>query len=80
MADDKYLIRVEASMKIDIDLYRAGNSTSPRLDNVRDKDIVKFKDALTGLTKVRGLQHLPRRSLKSIGGGSRQVQSSLRNL
>jgi|GEM_PF-1069729 len=55
MADDKYLIRIEASMKIDIHLYRAGNSTSPRFDNVRDKDIVKFKDAQTGLTKVKGL-------------------------
>ncbi len=55
MADDKYLVRIEASMKIDIDLYRGGNSTSPRFDNVRDKDVVKFVDQGTGLTKVKGM-------------------------
>lgn len=55
MENEKYLIRIEASMKIDIDLYRGGNSTSPRFDHVRDKDIVKWKDSQTGLVKVKGL-------------------------
>jgi hypothetical protein len=55
MPDDKYLVRIEASMKIDVDLYRSGNASSPRFDNVRDKDIVKFKDPGTGLTKVKGM-------------------------
>jgi len=55
MGDSKYLVRIEAAMKIDIDLYRGGNSTSPRLDNVRDKDVVKYKDVSTGLTKVKGM-------------------------
>ena len=55
MPDDKYLVRIEASMRIDIDLYRSGNAASPRFDHVRDKDIVKFKDPSTGLTKVKGL-------------------------
>ena len=55
MGDSKYLVRIEAAMKIDIDLYRGGNSTSPRLDNVRDKDVVKYKDVSTGLTKVMGM-------------------------
>ncbi len=42
MADDeKYLKRIEASMRLDIDLYRGGNAGSPRFDNVRDRDIVK---------------------------------------
>jgi hypothetical protein len=41
MPDSKYLVRIQAAMKIDIDLYRGGNSTSPRLDHVRDKDVVK---------------------------------------
>jgi hypothetical protein len=54
MMDDKYLVRIEASMKIDINLYRSGNSISPRLDNVRDKDIVKYKDS-SGLIRVKGL-------------------------
>ena len=53
--DNKYLIRIEASMKIDVDLYRSGNSKTPRFDNVRDKDIVKFKNAQTGLVEVKGL-------------------------
>ena len=55
MENEKYLVRIEASMKIDIDLYRSGNSASPRFDNVRDKDIVKWKDSHTGLIKVKGL-------------------------
>jgi hypothetical protein len=55
MSDEKYLIRIEASMKLDLDIYRGGNSTSPRFDNVRDKDIVKFQDPATGLTKVKGM-------------------------
>lgn len=55
MQDDKYLVRIEASMKIDVDLYRSGNSSSPRFDNVRDKDVVKFKDPATGLTRVKAL-------------------------
>jgi hypothetical protein len=55
MPDSKYLVRIQAAMKIDIDLYRGGNSTSPRLDHVRDKDVVKYKDESTGLTKVKGL-------------------------
>lgn len=55
MPDSKYLVRIQAAMKIDIDLYRGGNSTSPRLDHVRDKDVVKHKDESTGLTKVKGL-------------------------
>ncbi len=42
-------------MRIDVDLYRSGNASSPRLDNVRDKDIVKFKDVATGLTRVKGM-------------------------
>lgn len=42
-------------MKIDVDLYRSGNATSPRFDNVRDKDVVKFNDPQTGLTKVKSL-------------------------
>jgi hypothetical protein len=53
--EDKYLIRIEASMKIDVDLYRSGNSTSPRLNNVRDKDIIKYRDPETGLIKVKGM-------------------------
>jgi hypothetical protein len=55
MSAEKYLVRIEASMKIDIDLYRSGNASSPRFDNVRDKDIVKFKDPKSGLTKVKGM-------------------------
>ena len=55
MPDEHYLIRIEASMKIDVDLYRSGNSSSPRFENVRDKDIVKFKDQGTGLTMVKGM-------------------------
>lgn len=51
----EYLVRIEASMKIDVDLYRGGNSTSPRFDNVRDKDVIKLKDPNTGLIKVRGM-------------------------
>src|SRR5262245_59887063 len=55
MGSDQHLLRIEASMKIDVDLYRGGNSTSPRFDNVRDKDVVKFKDPKTGLAKVKGM-------------------------
>jgi hypothetical protein len=55
MPDSRYLVRIEAAMKIDIDLYRGGNSSSPRLDHVRDKDVVKYKDGLTGLMRVRGM-------------------------
>jgi hypothetical protein len=55
MQDGKYLIRVEASMKIDVDLYRSGNASSPRFDNVRDKDIVKYRDPETGLTMAQGM-------------------------
>lgn len=55
MSADKYLIRIEASVKIDIDLYRGGNATSARLDNVRDRDVVKFHDSESGLTKVKGM-------------------------
>ena len=55
MPDDKYLLRIEASMKLDIDLYRSGNATTPRFDNVRDKDVVKYKDSESGLAKVKGL-------------------------
>jgi hypothetical protein len=55
VSNDKYLVRIEASMRIDVDLYRSGNATSPRFDNVRDKDVVKFKDSETGLIKVKGL-------------------------
>ena len=55
MSDEKYLIRIEASVRIDINLYRGGNATSPRLDNVRDRDIVKFKDPKSGLTNVKGM-------------------------
>lgn len=42
-------------MKIDADLFRSGNAISPRFDNVRDKDIVKWKDGQTGLVKVKGM-------------------------
>lgn len=42
-------------MKIDLDLYRSGNATSPRFDHVRDKDVVKIKDQQTGLVKVKGM-------------------------
>ena len=42
-------------MKIDVELYRSGNASSPRFDNVRDKDIVKYKDPETGLIKVKGM-------------------------
>ena len=55
MKENKYLIRIETSMKIDINLYRSGNSISPRLHNIRDKDVVKYKDPTTGLTKVKGM-------------------------
>jgi len=55
VTNDKYLARIEASMKIDVDLYRGGNSTSPRFDNVRDKDIVKFVDRVSGTTMVKGM-------------------------
>ena len=34
--EGKYLVRIEASMKIDVDLFRGGNANSPRFDNVRD--------------------------------------------
>jgi hypothetical protein len=55
MADDeKYLKRIEASMRLDIDLYRGGNAGSPRFDNVRDRDIVKFKKP-SGEEMVKGL-------------------------
>lgn len=52
--DDKYLKRIEASMRLDIDLYRGGNAVSPRFDNVRDRDIVKFKKP-SGDEMVKGL-------------------------
>lgn len=55
MTDAKYLPRIEASMRIDVDLYRGGNSTSPRFDNVRDKDIVKFREPKTDRVMVKGL-------------------------
>ena len=55
MPVDRYLVRIEASVRIDIELYRGGNATSPRLHNVRDRDIVKFKDAESGLVKVKGM-------------------------
>jgi len=55
MTSEQYLVRIEASMKIDLDLYRSGNSTSPRFENVRDKDIVKFKDPQSGLVNVKGM-------------------------
>ena len=55
MTDEVYLIRIEASMKLDIDLYRTGNSKTPRFDNVRDKDVVKYKDPATKLTKVKAM-------------------------
>src|SRR6185369_17788806 len=42
-------------MSIDVDLYRSGNSTSPRFDNVRDKDIVKFRNATTGEVMAKNL-------------------------
>jgi len=53
MDDERYLIRIEASMAIDVNLYRGGNSKTPRFDNVRDKDIVKYKDPGSGLTMVK---------------------------
>jgi len=84
MPKDRYLIRIEASIRIDIDLYRAGNASSPRLDNVRDRDIVKFKDSESGLTKVRGMSvefpHLQIQSRKRIGGVLRQVRQFLPSL
>ena len=55
MPDDNYLVRIEASMKIDVNLYRSGNSSTPRFDNVRDKDVVKYKDASSRLTRVKAL-------------------------
>ena len=55
MEDTKYLKRIEASVGLDIDLYRSGNTTSPRLDNVRDKDIIKYKNKETGLVEVKGM-------------------------
>jgi hypothetical protein len=55
MGSEQYLVRIDASMKIDIDLYRGGNATSPRFDNVRDKDVVKIKDPTSGLIKVKGM-------------------------
>lgn len=55
MADDeKYLKRIEVSMRLDIDLYRGGNAGSPRFDNVRNRDIVKFKKP-SGEEMVKGL-------------------------
>jgi hypothetical protein len=30
-------------MRLDIDLYRDGDAGCPRFDNVRERDIVKFK-------------------------------------
>jgi hypothetical protein len=55
VSSDKYLVRIEASMRIDIDLYRAGNASSPRFDNVRDKDIVKWRDPQSDEIWVKGL-------------------------
>jgi hypothetical protein len=55
MENERYLVRIEASMSLDVDLYRGGNAKVPRLENVRDKDIVKYKDPDTGLTKVKGM-------------------------
>lgn len=52
MVNSKYLVRIEAHMKLDIDLYRGGNSSHPRFDNLRPKDIVKWKDKETGETWV----------------------------
>lgn len=52
--DDKYLKRIEASMRLDIDLYRGGNAASPRFDNVRDRDVVKLKNP-AGEEIVKGL-------------------------
>jgi hypothetical protein len=42
-------------MRIDVDLYRAGNSTTARFDNVRDKDIVKWRDPETDDVWVKGM-------------------------
>ncbi len=42
--NEKNLKRIEASMRLDIDLYRGGNAGPPRFDNVRDRDIAKFKN------------------------------------
>lgn len=55
MESEKYLVRIEASMKIDIDLYRGGNSEKPRFDHARDKDVVKVNDPHTDLVKVKGM-------------------------
>lgn len=42
-------------MKIDIDLYRGGNAGSPRFDNVRDKDVIKWRDPATDVVWVKGM-------------------------
>ncbi len=55
MADDeKYLERIEASMRLDIDSYRGGNAGSPRFENMQDRDIVTFKRP-SGGEMVKGL-------------------------
>jgi hypothetical protein len=53
--DDRYLVRIEASMKLDVDLYRGGNATSPRFDNVRDTDLIKIPGRTPEETKVKGM-------------------------
>jgi hypothetical protein len=51
----RYLIRIEASMSIDLELYRDGNSNNPCFYNVSHKNIVKYKDPVSGLTMARGM-------------------------
>ena len=55
MTSEQYLVRIEASVKIDLDLYRSGNPTSPRFGTVGNKDILKFKDPQSGLVNVEGM-------------------------
>lgn len=73
MPDSRYLVRIEAAMKIDVDLYRGGNSMSPRLDHVRDKDVVKSQMLRQVLQKLKvcpaEFRLSPRPSPKRIGGG-----------
>lgn len=40
-------------MRLDIDLYRGGNAKHPRFDNIRPKDIIKWKDKDTGEVWVK---------------------------
>lgn len=84
MTNDKYLRRIEAHMRLDVDLYRGGNSEHPRFDNVRSKDIVKWTDKQTGEVWVEkesgGISTFDCPKPDKIGGGYEQALQYLKSL